>query len=132
MFARVSIVSCILAVALATSATPQYKRWGPSKRPSSCPTPVTETTTETATVTVTAASSGPTSITIDQCNTGAIQCCNTVTQVSAMRSAIEMETHGRRLGEHDFRAEHGDPPGCCEQQAAHADGLGLLADLPEL
>ena len=90
------IVPVLLALVFAATATPHsepypYKDW--IQKGENCAPPVTitktstaiSTVTATATTTTTATIATSTSITIDQCNTGSIQCCNSVTHVSCAR-----------------------------------------------
>lgn len=91
MFARSSVLFCALAMALAATASPWHDNWNNCNEVTKT---VTKTVTKarstvTATVTTTAAGSGPTSINIAQCDTGSIQCCNSVTDSnSALGQAV--------------------------------------------
>ncbi|GJE92439.1 hydrophobin family protein [Phanerochaete sordida] len=79
MFTRLSVVSCALAMTIAATASPHGGDWGSCKEPTTTTVTALSTVTATVTTTSTAAVSTATSITIDQCNTGSIQCCNSVT-----------------------------------------------------
>ena len=87
MFARISttfVLAASLSLLAVASPHPHAKRW--------------DVSTSTVTVTVTSTAPGATVTSSSECDTGALQCCNSVESVSASLFKLptsERDTHAR-------------------------------------